>query len=923
MLAISVVMMYAGYAQTKVSGVLIDSSRNSVLISATVAVYPENSETVEKVTLTDRYGRFEISELPSDINWKVVFTFQGFEKKEINVRLKPKETKRIGNINMFKKNVMLETVDIKAPVTMNGDTIEFNADAFRLDSTAVIGDLLYKLPGITVWGDGKITYKGKVVPRVIVNGKEFFGSDKDIALQNISKNAVEKLQIYDTRDASAILNNPNDQNFEMNIVLKEGMEKMIFGAISLGFGTSDHHDSNANLNYATRRLQSTVAFSRNNTNKTLNSIEQLLRSTVYKNISIMSNFEPDMNKYGQSSQSVLGGRAQYDFAKDNDRRKKSLLKADYLVDWNREISTDTSRTQLTSSEKDLTNERAFKASTEAKKVVQYGMADYQYNNEIEQRKISINTRLNLKNLRENNNSSVFNTFNYPSNNGTQASSSQHTSDGTEGQMLVDVNLSSKDISSTMYQENMKANFFDGLSYFLKWTPEWSAQSTDKHVHSEYRSFVDPSSDKTDNRNYQNTIDRNANRLLFGVQWQRWKWSNNFQNEVIKTNQHTFDLVDNKQSVNPFLTYGSDFKKRTIESSLNYQLDLVRKILMGREETYLTLGSELGGRIFNLTNSSTLGDMMVSRRFRTLLPKLALDYSFNKLSKYRFNIGTAYLYDENYPDLDQLVRIYDDLNPSFRYFGNKNLKKEKVNKIAVNISYKEWMSNGYDINFSSSYNIVKSGIIDSIIYDEQQKIYTVNTPMTGYLFKNTLSLNKSYSLKGGRSLSYNTNIDFNWNKSYQYLGDELLNFYSNSQTYDVKIFYAYNNRYSVGVLGNYNLFRRNVPTNNTINYSSKDLSVGVGASYFITKKLVFRSNLSSRHISFTAYNKSLVLINSSASYRLGKGNSFEVKIAGYDLLNQNNGIYINSSPTELTYGQRNNLNRYFLLSLTYFPRKFGL
>ncbi|QEC73518.1 Plug domain-containing protein [Arachidicoccus ginsenosidivorans] len=101
---------------------------------------------------------------------------------------------------------------------MNGDTLEFNADAFHLDPNAVAEDLLRKLPGVVVWGDGTITVHGREVSRVLVNGKPFFGGDTKVATQNLPKKAVEKVQVY---QQSKNKDNPLDSITEVNIQLKK------------------------------------------------------------------------------------------------------------------------------------------------------------------------------------------------------------------------------------------------------------------------------------------------------------------------------------------------------------------------------------------------------------------------------------------------------------------------------------------------------------------------------------------------------------------------------------------------------------------------------------------------------------------------------------------------------------------------------
>jgi hypothetical protein len=56
------------------------------------------------------------------------------------------------------------------------DTIEFNAESFKTLPTAVVEDLLKKLPGVAVAADGSIQVNGKPVSRILVDGKNFLGA---------------------------------------------------------------------------------------------------------------------------------------------------------------------------------------------------------------------------------------------------------------------------------------------------------------------------------------------------------------------------------------------------------------------------------------------------------------------------------------------------------------------------------------------------------------------------------------------------------------------------------------------------------------------------------------------------------------------------------------------------------------------------
>src|SRR5690606_30570444 len=208
-------------------------------------------------------------------DYSILISMLGYRKKEIKFRLGLNEQLSLGHINLIQESREIDAIEILPPVRMNRDTIEFNADAFNLDPNSVVEDLLYKLPGIVIWGDGAITYNGREVQGVLVNGKPFFGTDKSIALKNIDKTAVDKLQIYDNRSEYDKKTDPDDKKFGMNIVLKDGKEFMYFGMLGLGLGSNKRHQEFANLNLANRKSQASFGYSGNNVNKNLSNLEQL------------------------------------------------------------------------------------------------------------------------------------------------------------------------------------------------------------------------------------------------------------------------------------------------------------------------------------------------------------------------------------------------------------------------------------------------------------------------------------------------------------------------------------------------------------------------------------------------------------------------------------------------------------------------
>ena len=111
------------------------------------------------------------------------------------------------------------------PVTLVGDTVQYNAASFKVQPNANVEDLLKKMPGIKVDKDGTVKAQGEKVNRVLVDGKEFFGNDPKIATKNLPADAIDKVQVYNRLSDQAQLTGFDDGNSEKTINLKLKKDK--------------------------------------------------------------------------------------------------------------------------------------------------------------------------------------------------------------------------------------------------------------------------------------------------------------------------------------------------------------------------------------------------------------------------------------------------------------------------------------------------------------------------------------------------------------------------------------------------------------------------------------------------------------------------------------------------------------------------
>jgi hypothetical protein len=258
------------HAQDKVS--IIGSVRDGKgpIEQATVQILNvKDSSNIIGVT-TGKDGSFNINAVAGDYILKT--SFLGYID---NFRLiKTTGTRTVlESVVLEKSYLILDTAIIFGAVpemVIKGDTIEYNADSYKVLPSAVVEDLIKKLPGAEVDSEGKITINGKEIKKIYVDKKEFFSTDPKVASRNLPAAMVDKVQVWDKRSDMAEMTGFDDGEEEsvINLTVKPGMKQGLFGNASAGYGEKDRYEANLMINYAKNDNQFTFIGSSNNTNNT-------------------------------------------------------------------------------------------------------------------------------------------------------------------------------------------------------------------------------------------------------------------------------------------------------------------------------------------------------------------------------------------------------------------------------------------------------------------------------------------------------------------------------------------------------------------------------------------------------------------------------------------------------------------------------
>ncbi|MCE2613688.1 TonB-dependent receptor family protein [Flavobacteriaceae bacterium D16] len=225
------------FAQVKLEGVVRDSL-NQPLEAANVIAINQETSGLESFGVTTQQGRYRL-DLGKNGTYKIQISYVGM--KTFTEILSTKESNITKDFTLEADNV-LEGVELvyEMPVQVKGDTVVYNADSFKNGTERKLEDVLEKLPGVEINEEGQIEVEGKVVNKLMVNGKDFFDGDTKLASKNIPSKAVDKIQVLrnysEVGQLRSVTN--NQDNVALNIKLKEGKENFWFGDVTVGAGSS-------------------------------------------------------------------------------------------------------------------------------------------------------------------------------------------------------------------------------------------------------------------------------------------------------------------------------------------------------------------------------------------------------------------------------------------------------------------------------------------------------------------------------------------------------------------------------------------------------------------------------------------------------------------------------------------------------------
>jgi hypothetical protein len=918
----------------KITGKVKDTALNYFIQSATVAVYNESYSDLLAYTLTNSFGEFSLGGLLLNKTLRVKISYIGYETFNEVFAISPQSKHfDLGEVRLHVAGNTLDSVVVlPPPVQMHGDTLEFSAGAFKLDSNAVAEDLLKRLPGIVIWGDGSITVNGRQISKLLVDGKPFFGTDVTVATQNIPKSSIEKVQVYQEYIDP---NNPLDSITSINIKLRKGRHNGYFGALYAGESGSGKYDAGANNNLFSPRNQFAVVVQGNNVNKLGNDIGTLLRNNTFKGTGVHLDYQPEFSLPGINEQTSGGLLFSRDFIPDYNQYKQNRLAINSF--FTRNLNNTMNQTQTTTGIGIDSLLQQNGTVNEKSRLTDFNF-DTKYNRLKNQDSLMLGCVFSLKG----------NDFQK----GLESELSQMSSSSSG---ILSVNNQQDSGKNSSYRVGLLAaynhhGFFSSATHRLtNWSLVYSVSFSENQLSrllkTDFVSHVDSSMNLLFDRKYDDHKDSVAQRLtfrlgdfsslLFGENRLFSRYHIELINELGVDLQNQNNVVEDGnssgQSFNPngYLTMSGNYKVFSETPDLRIGRGFT-DILANRYQKQFDVYVDPKVQFFRESNTSSHVFQDYVANYTGFVPAVTMGYSNFQYSEFFDTYKLSFSRTFEYPTPDQRVPLVDSANVYAIRMGNYTLKPATDYKLSFDfrhVSYRLKNTLNYGANIFAG--IKDNFWADSLIVDPAGRnlYYTVNLNGNRYAGLK-MFFNKAFIL-GSHQFQMNLASAFESFRNpgfsgYQSINSEGLSVSKVFTNFDsVSFLYTYKDFLAVNVLQIISWYDSRQRGFSNAEFRNLQSLTRIGAAINFTNRFSVNTNVSFNWSSYSgAPLEKYTIWNAYFAYRFLRANDLELKLSALDILNENKGIINYASGNSYSYGTVNLLHQYFMATISWFPRHFG-
>lgn len=922
---------FSVYSQTyTLKAIITDEVTKEALPAANVLIKSLTDSTLIYTTLTNAEGVAFFKHVKSA---PYVITVKYIGYQAYTNRFYLKENTDLGFIGLKTQSTNLKEAKIEGTAIRAEqlkDTIQYNADAYKVNRDATAEDLIKKMPGVTI-ENGTVKAGGEEVKKVLVDGKEFFGDDPSLALRNLPAEIIDKMQVFDRMSEQSQFTKFDDGNSQktINLTSKKGKANGVFGKIYGGIGTENTYQGGASLNIFNGNRRLTFLGISNNINQQNFGMQDILgisgasgrmrggmgssmmrsgntQAMRYMGGSEMANFMvgqqngiASTNAVGMNYSDIwfkkINVQGSYFFNQSNTANNGSVNRTYFLNQLNGQVYNETNESKT-----DNYNHRfnlRFQYDLDSNnKFIYTPKFNYQDNAYFSLTNGSTTANLNTINSTNNKNNSVSKGYNFSNNLMWQH---RFAKAGRTISTAIQADYNDKNGSNTLQSTNIFYNNDTVTS--IDNIDQISNSNTDGYTYGLKLSYTEPVG-------------------KFGMVQIEYNPNTTYNN----TDKITYSKPNGSEEYTNIDTILSNNFNNTYNrhrGGVSYQFNNDKyNISIGTDYQYATL---IGDQLFPTA-------FALNRPFQNILPNASFNYRPNKEK----NFKVIYRTNTNIPSIQQLQEVVDNSNTIQLSTGNSKLVQSFNHTFITR--YGLTKTGGEKTLFVVSYNnLTQNSIANQTIIAGRDTVLD-----NGITLKRGTQLTRPVNLDGNVSSRVFLNYGFpvkliksNINVSLGYTYNRapgLINTLENvANTHGINGGLVVGSNisekidFTVSYNNSFNIVKNNLQPQLDNTYYNQNISGK--ANFLIKKVIVFNTDIT--HYVFTglsqSFNQQFLLVNAAVGYKFLKNKQGELKLSVFDLLNQNNSVSRNVTETYIEDQRNLVLRQYFMLTFTYNLRYFKM
>ena len=917
LLLLFLVAAHTLFAQTSgkfsIKGTVVDTAGQKMPFATTMLLLPKDSSLVTFGRTNDE-GILEFKNVKKG-KYLLKINYVGYLPYQKEIDAPAGDVLDMGTIPMKILNQDLYEVVIKtarAPLSIRGDTVEYNASSFKVPPGSTVEDLIRKLPGMQVDQDGNIRAQGEEVKRVTVDGKRFFGDDPKMVTKNLPAEAINKVQVFNGKTEASKATGVDDGKREktVNLELKDSHKKGGFGKATAGVGTDSRLEGKVSYNKFDQKQQFSVLGFGNNVNQSgiARDDYQDFKGSQSWNWGDDGDFgfsggtrSIDEGGGGITIGPSWGGGGSDGYSKNwaggvnyNYDNKKTKLSTSYFYS-----QSDLDKDVFTNRETFLSS-GSFRAVTnsESNNFTGNHRPSFRFEKELD----SLNTIILISNSRINNGDSDYKSFLQNYRVGNDVFSQSKVDNSSLYNSFAISNL-------LLYRHKFKKkgrNFAASLGFNVN-----NSDGTD-YQRSVNEFFQDPTQNST--VNLRNETESLRNQMKGSLSYieplgKKFYWESfyNYSLRRDKVDRDVFNVSEtNQDQINEGLTryYTNEFTYNRLGTKLRYSYKglNISAGLAGQQ-------IELDGKFARNQNSTNFS--RVNRTFSSLVPNAGVSYDL-KNNRY---LWADYTKNVQEPSISDLQPIVDNSNPLFISEGNPDLAPEV--RHTVQGGFQKFSPATFtNLYIGANYTYYENQNVNTRTIDENLVTHSRPVNLSG---GNNFSTYMGFGFplkKTVSTLSFNANVGRGNNLNY--INDVVNETRSGNYGFGVRLDYTPNEVFTVYTNANWNFTDTKYSINTSQNQKFNSGNYGADMNIKMPKEIYFSSRFSYRTYTNDqfGFNQKQPILNLAIYKIILKSKKGEIRLSANDVFKKNLGISQSASVNFYTESRVATLSRYFMLSFTY-------